>query len=180
MQCKKRRAAFTCLLLFASGPLLASNADWQSLSLQDGAFTIKLPGKPTLNTENDQSLVGEVKTDIYSVDIGQTSVAVTQTFMPEAAVVFADPNILYDNAKGALLKRQFGKVDSFNSVTTDRVEGKMLTYSTPPATGHPGMRGQAGFFLIGHSLFIVDVMWPANLDGDLSEKVFQSLKLQPK
>ncbi|MEO0793685.1 MAG: hypothetical protein AAFX93_00905 [Verrucomicrobiota bacterium] len=155
----------------------AAKADWQSVSCNDDRLTLMMPGKPVKTQKSDSSIVGNVKSVLYTVKFeGIGGVTVDCSDIPGTALFFAGADTIYSNAKGSLLSKVHGKTDTWTDINIDGHQGKKLTYRTPPSSGHPGYTGEAQMFLIGNYLYIISVLEMTGEDTITEDKVFASLK----
>jgi len=170
--------AITFTLLFLG--VAAAQADdlkWQSVSINDGKATLMMPGKPTKATHTASSLVGNVTSDVYTVNVpADGSVSIDCSVIPGTALFFAGSDTIYNNAKGKFLSQAYGKQRSWDNVTVDGHQGMKLMFQTPPMNGKPGYDGEAQFFLIGNDLYVISVTDLVGDDLEMQKKVFPSLK----
>ena len=111
------------------------------------------------------------------MDDGRDSYSVEFSDLPGFAVTFSGSDVIYEHAKGALLKKTLSKSISFMEITLNGVKGKRLVYDTPSKSDHPEMQGEARLFLFGHRLYIADAV--VEMDGreEKLRRFFSSLKI---
>lgn len=166
--------AIACLFLVSAAH--AVDRDWQTVSVNDGKLTIKMPGKPTITTKSDSSIVGDVTSKIYKVNVPDDgNVTVDCSDLPGAALFFAGKDTIFGNAKGKFLAGAFGKQLSWDSVTTSGQTGMKLMFQTPPMDGKPGYDGEARFFLVGDYLYVISVTDVVGDDLEMQKQVFPSV-----
>ncbi|GHB89794.1 hypothetical protein [Cerasicoccus arenae] len=154
----------------------ADDLDWQTVSINDGKVSLSMPGKPVLTTSTTDSIVGTVKSKLYTVKVpSDGSVSIDCSDLPGTALFFAGSDTIFDNAKGKFLSKVYGKADSWETITTGGNEGKKLMFSTPPMKGEPGYDGEAQFYLIGDYLYVISVTDKVGADLKMQNKVFPSL-----
>jgi len=178
----RNRTTAVSLALLAStaiaiAGLLASEAladpAWTKFTSKKGLFSVQLPDLPEKTKTEQKSFVGTVTNHIYTVESGHDTFTVDYSDIPHFALHFAGPDTIYEHAKGALLKKTFGKQTSYTAVTVSGSKGMRLVYDTPPADGHPEMRGDAILVLVGTRLYVVDGVVP-EAQADAKAKQFLS------
>lgn len=171
---KYRTAVFVAFLPLS---LLADDLKWQTVSVNSDKASLSMPGAPTQTSSTTSSLVGNVTSQLYTVEVpADGSVSIDISDLPGTALFFAGADTIYSNAKGSFLSKVYGKETSWESVTLDGNKGMTLMFQTPPQDGHPGYDGEAQFYLVGDYLYVISVMDKVGDDLEMQKKVFPSLK----
>ena len=144
--------AITCLL----GSEAGAEQAWTTFTSKEGRFSVEMPGQPVMTETKQKSFIGTVTNHIFTAESGRDTFTVDYSDIPHFALHFAGADTIYEHAKGALLKRTFGKPASYTDVTISGAKGKRLVYDTPPVEGHPEMRGDAILVLVGTRLYVID------------------------
>jgi hypothetical protein len=162
-----------------AGP--AANGDskrgWKKLQLESQGLSVSMPGTATPKDIHTKSFIGDITTHEYYVDDGRDSYSVEFSDLPGFAVTFSGSEVIYEHAKGALLKKTLSKSISFTEITLNGVKGKRLVYDTPSKADHPEMQGEARFFLFGHRLYIADAVVEKDESQEKLKRFFSSLKI---
>jgi hypothetical protein len=108
---------------------------------------------------------------------GKDSFTVDYSDLPHFALHFAGAETIYEQAKGALLKKTFGKPVSYTDVTVSGAPGKKLVYDTPPVEGYPEMRGDAILVLVETRLYVIDAVVPETEADVKSDRFLSSARL---
>jgi len=173
--------ALLWLVLVMPVPLLGSAAraqhDWTTFTSKEGRFSVDVPGQPVETETRRHSFIGTITNYIFTTESGDDTYTIEYSDIPHFALDFAGADKIYEHAKGALLKRTFGKATSYEDVTVSGERGKRLVYDTPPAPGHPRMRGDAILVLVGTRLYVIDCVVP-EADADAkSQRFLSSVKI---
>ncbi len=166
----------TALVGFAA--FVDSKPVWQEFQLESQGLSVLMPGTPKKKDIQNKSFIGDITTHEYYVDDGRDSYSVETTDLPGFAVVFSGSEVIYEHAKGALLKTTLSKPISFSDIMLNGVKGKKLVYDTPTKPDHPEMHGEARFYLFGDRLYSADAV--VEMDGaeDKLTRFFSSLKIR--
>jgi hypothetical protein len=167
-------AATTMIASSVSG---SANSTWRTFTLASQRLSVSMPGTPKSKEVHTKSFIGSITTNEYYVDDDPDSYSIEFTDLPGFAVSFSGPDVIYDHAKGALLKETLSKVISFTDVTLNGVKGKRLVYDTPTKPGHPEMQGEARFFLSGDRLYSADAVVLMADGSEKLERFFSSLEI---
>jgi hypothetical protein len=173
--------AVLSLVLVTLAPRLGSEAraeqDWTTYTSKVGRFSVDLPGEPVETATQRHSFIGTIKNYIFTTQSGEDTYTIEYSDIPHFAIHFAGADRIYEHAKGALLKKTFGKTTSYVDVTVSGEKGKRLEYDTPPVAGHPEMRGDAILVLVGTRLYVIDEVVP-EADADAkSQRFLSSVKI---
>ena len=134
------------------------------------------PGDVVTSTQVTKSPLGDITTNIFTVTSTDTTWTADYTVLPRAAVAFTGREQLYNNAKGHLLRKVFGKEITFNDVIVAGTPAKELQYQTPPHDKGPSLDGRARFVLIHETLFVFDVTTPHSDQGVPADEFFASFR----
>lgn len=160
-------------IVFALGSEAGAAGAWTTVTSKEGRFSIQMPVQPVKTETHQKSFVGTVTNHIFTAESGKDTFTVDYSDIPHFALHFAGPDTIYEHAKGALLKKTFGKPTSYTDVTVAGEKGKRLVYDTPPVTGFPEMRGDAILVLVGNRLYVIDGVVP-EAQADAKAKSFLS------
>ncbi len=163
--------------LFTSIAIGSSETNWKKFELESQGLTVLMPGTPIKKVLHEKSFIGDITTDEYYVNDGRDSFSVELTDLPGFAVAFSGSDVIYDHAKGALLKSTLSKLISFSDVTLNGVKGKQLVYDTPTKPDHPEMQGEARLFLRGDRLYIADAVVEMSGGKEKLSRFFSSLDI---
>lgn len=166
----------TAMIAFAATS--SSSAPWKIFTLESQSLSVSMPGTPKMKELHTESFIGNITTHEYYVDDTPDSYSVEFTDLPGFAVVFSGSDVIYDHAKGALLKQTLSKVISFTDVTLNGVKGKRLVYDTPTKPGHPEMQGEARFFLAGDRLYTADAVVKMGGGTEKLKQFFSTLMIK--
>jgi hypothetical protein len=165
------------MTLVSSGAIATSSSAWEKFELESQGLSVLMPGTPKAKEIHDKSFIGDITTREYFVDIDRDSYSVESTDLPGFAVAFSGSEVIYEHAKGALLKTTLSKSFSFSDITLNGVKGKRLVYETPTKPGHPEMQGEARFFLFGDRLYIADAVVEMDGGNEKLNRFFSSLEI---
>jgi len=163
--------------MVGSGASDSSDSNWKIFALDDQGLSVSMPGTPKKKEINSKSFVGDITTHEFYVDDNPDTYSVEFTDLPGFAVLFSGSDVIYDHAKGALLKVTLSKVISFADVTLNGVKGKKLVYDTPTKPHHPEMQGEARFFLVDDRLYTADAVVKMSGGNEKLARFFSSLKI---
>jgi hypothetical protein len=173
-------AAFWLVAMTSLGPLgAAARAQdaWTTFTSKDGGFSVDMPGQPAKTQTQQKSFVGTVTNHIFTAVSGTDRFTVDYSDIPHFALHFAGPDTIYEHAKGALLQQTFGKETAYTDATVSGTTGKRLVYDTPPAPGHPAMRGDAVLVLVGTRLYVIDAVVPEAEADAKSQRFLSSIAI---
>ena len=178
-----RNAAISIIVVvasvhFASLAVGSSAPAWKKLDLETQGLSVLMPGTPKMKEIHTKSFIGDITTHEYSVEDGRDSYSVEYTNLPGFAVAFSGSDVIYDHAKGALLKTTLSKTISFSDITLNGVKGKRLVYDTPTKPGHPEMQGEARFFLVDDRLYSADAVVEMQGGDKKIERFFSSFSIR--
>ena len=166
-------AAVAALLGFDAG----AQDEWTTFTSEEGRFSVLVPDEPVKSELRQHSFVGTVVDHIFTSEASDASYTVDYSDIPHFALDFAGPDTIYEHAKGALLKKTFGKPTSYTDASVSGAAGKRLVYDTPPAPGRPKMRGDAVLVLVGSRLYVIDVVSPESVAEARAERFLSSVDL---
>lgn len=155
-----------------------SSPDWKSFSIADQGLSVSMPGTPKTKVIGTKSFIGLLTTHEYFVDDSRDSYSIEFTDLPGFAVAFSGSQVIYEHAKGALLKQTLSKVISFTDITLNGVQGKKLVYDTPSKPDHPEMQGEARLFLSADRLYIADAVVEMQGGNAKLNEFFSSLEIR--
>jgi hypothetical protein len=155
-----------------------SKQSWKKLQLQAHRLSVSMPGTATPKDIHTKSFIGDITTHEYYVDNGRDSYSVEFSDLPGFAVAFSGSDVIYEHAKGALLKKTLSKPISFTEIKLAGVRGKRLVYDTPTKPDHPEMQGEARLFLFGHRLYIADAAVEMDGGEEKLRRFFSSLDIE--
>jgi hypothetical protein len=129
---------------------------------------------------SQKSFVGTVTNHVFTSESGKDdSFTVDYSDIPHFALHFAGAETIYEHAKGALLKKTFGKATAYRDVRVGDAKGKRLVYDTPEAPGHAAMRGHAVLLLVGTRLYVVDAVLEESEADTKAERFLSSFEITP-
>lgn len=170
------------LVLGAMIALLAPEAraqqDWTTFTSQEGRFSVAVPAEPVKTETHQKSFIGEVTNHIFTTESGTDTFTVDYSDIPHFALDFAGADTIYEHAKGALLKKTFGKPTSYEDLTVSGERGKRLVYDTPSVPDHAEMRGDAVLVLVGTRLYVIDGVVPETQADVKSERFLSSIEIE--
>jgi len=163
--------AFTGLVLAASA---AGANEWDYYKSAAGRFAVQIPEKPIVSTTKKESFIGTITNHIFTVlrKDHYEKFTVDYSDIPSFAIEFTGAGTIIEHAKGALLSTTLAKPISYTDVKIDGHKGKKLVYDVPPRDGHPELRGEAIFVVVGNRLYVVDAQLPASKHADGRAKHF--------
>ena len=82
-----------------------SKQHWKKLQLGPQGLSVSMPGAATPKDIHTKSFIGDITTHEYYVDDGRDSYSVEFSDLPGFAVTFSGSDVIYEHAKGALLKK---------------------------------------------------------------------------
>jgi hypothetical protein len=171
-----------CLALAAVTGLPAPEArgqqEWVTFSSEDGRFSVLVPVHPVKTETHQKSFIGEVTNHIFTAESEPDAFTVDYSDIPHFALEFAGSDTVYEHAKGALLKKTFGKPTSYEDHAIAGHKGKRLVYDTPSVPGHVEMRGDAVLVLVGNRLYVIDAVVPEAQADVKSERFLSSIEIE--
>jgi hypothetical protein len=140
-------------------------------SLQTANFTAQFPNAPEQSQSQQDTLIGSVKTYLYSSTSEQACYSLASTEIPRAALLFASGSVVED-AKKALLADCSGQEVSWQEMRRYS-GGRELCYRY--AEG----QGKAQFFLISGRLYVLDMRTKSGTDLTSAHLFFDSFQPAP-
>jgi len=173
------------LVLGAVGVIVGTSSagadDWDYFKSAAGRFSVQVPETPKASVSEKHSFIGTITNHIFTVlrEDHYEKFTVDYSDIPSFAVEFTGADTIIDHAKGALLSTTLAKPISYTDLEVDGHKGKKLVYDVPPRDGHPELRGEAVFVVVGDRLYVVDAQLPANdhKDGN-AKRFFKSLDFE--
>jgi hypothetical protein len=174
-------ATLACLALAAvTGPLAPearAQQEWVTFTSEDGRFSVTVPVHPVKTETHQKSFIGEVTNHIFTSESEPDSFTVDYSDIPHFALDFAGTDTVYEHAKGALLKKTYGKPTTYEDTKVGGHEAKRLVYDTPTKPGHVEMRGDAVLVLVGDRLYVIDAVVPEAQADVKSERFLSSIEI---
>ncbi len=170
------------VLLFSSlfsgtAPADVDDPSWITLEQKKYGFEVMLPEQPEEVMTRKNYHVGEVVNHIYTAHDNEQVFKVDFSELPGLAVRFLGEDAILDQTRNGILQKEFGKQVSYKNTTLGKHKGKKLIYHTPATDDHPGMKGEAKFFLKGHKLYMAESITPKSQLPGNAKKFFDSFKL---
>lgn len=170
-------SVFVLVLGLTGLVLVASTAgadEWDYFKSAAGRFAVQVPREPVATVTKKESFIGTITNHIFTVlrKDHYEKFTVDYSDIPSFAVEFTGDGIIIDHAKGALLSTTLAKPISYTDIEIDGHKGKKLVYDIPPRDGHPELRGEAIFVVVGNRLYVVDAQLPAKLHREGRAKHF--------
>lgn len=157
-------------ILFAgctTQPQSSSNEALQLFSPDGGGFSIALRGTPTYETQTFDTTLGQVVSNVYTLERSKTEVyLVSYTDYPDE-VLKADPQTVLDGVRDGAVSNVHGKLFSENRITLNGYPGREFTVVIGTQYIH------ARAYLVGKRLYTV----MASAPGYSYSEVLESFKL---
>ena len=134
-------------------------------------FSAQFPGAPELSQSQQDTLMGKVKTSVYSSTQEESTYTVASTEIPSAALLFASGQVVED-AKAALLADCSGQAIQWQAQSRYS-GGRELSYRFPEG------QGKAQFFLLGGRLYVLDFRNKGTADWKTAAHFFDSFQPAP-
>ena len=149
-----------CVTLGASG---AGADEWDYFKSAAGRFSVRVPEAPKATVSEKHSFIGTITNHLFTVlrEDHYEKFTVDYSDIPSFAIEFTGADTIIDHAKGALLSTTLAKPVSYTELKVAGHKGKKLVYDVPPRDGHPELRGEALFVVVGNRLYVVDAQLPA-------------------
>ena len=149
-----------CVTLGASG---AGADEWDYFKSAAGRFSVRVPEAPKATVSEKHSFIGTITNHLFTVlrEDHYEKFTVDYSDIPSFAIEFTGADTIIDHAKGALLLTTCAKPVSYTDLKVDGYKGKKLVYDVPQRDGHPKLRGEALFVVVGDRLYVVDAQLPA-------------------
>ena len=155
-------------------------ADWIDFSDNDGAFSVKLPGKPTPNSQTQPTAVGNIKIEMFLYEESATKAyMVGYNDFPSAMMEDADQELLESMIDGGLdgVKNSIGLdvVDEIKEVRLGEAYGKMIKAKSTTSGLHLHYKA----YVHKNRLYQVGVMRDGSYPVDAkTEAFFGSFKIK--
>jgi len=171
-------ALATLLLTCAqAGTALAGSDPWIQLAEKKYGFQVMMPEQPEEVMSKKNYYVGDVVNHVFTATENEQIFKVDYSQLPSMAVSFVGADQILDHTRSGILCKEFGKQISYTDTTVGKYKAKKLVYETAPTNEHPGMRGEAEFFLKGHNLYVVEVITPKSQLPGNAKKFFGSFQV---
>ena len=181
----RSRRCWAVLVLGVVGVMVGTSGaradNWDYFKSPAGRFSVRVPETPKATVSEKHSFIGTITNHIFTVlrEDHYEKFTVDYSDIPSFAVEFTGADTIIDHAKGALLSTTHAKPISYIDLKVDGHKGKKLVYDVPPRDGHPELRGEAIFVVVGDRLYVVDAQLPADQHKDGGAKrFFESLDFQ--
>lgn len=166
------------ILIAVALAVLLSSASWAAegwtrFNSSEGRFSVMVPATPKHKSSTNDSPVGKIVEHSYVAEKQGASFTVSVTDLPGAALLFAGRGTLYDKARKALLSSVKGTQVSFQPITVNGRDGRVLDYRL---NGSDRL-GRAYIFLVGRRLYVADATLPKAKAPKGFEPFFTSLKV---
>lgn len=170
-------AGLLCLALLATAaraqPGLA--AEWQRYRSQPGRFTVDLPGTPRISRREEHSLVGEIASVEYLVELGDLELRVEHHDVPTLARWFVSESGLLARAQEDLVQGEQARVLQAEELRSD---GRLLREVRYRQTAPDGRDGRAHLLMLGNRLYVLAALYPRGSGGDPAlERFFGSFEV---
>ena len=177
---KSARTLFIALLVsgVCTGTLFADRTEWIKLKQKQYGFKVRFPEQPEETMEKRNYLVGTVVNHTYTARKNKQVFRVNFSELPELAVTFVGEEEILDETRSGILRENFGKQVSYMDITLRKREGKKLIYETSATDDHPGMKGEAIFFLKENKLYVAEALSPLGQLPGNADRFFASFKIK--
>src|SRR5437763_10204009 len=142
--------------------LCACATKWETVN--EGGFTVQMPGTPTRQTQSVDTASGKIDITLLSVEKSGEAFIVGYNEIPAAVAAMADkdPDTFLNNARDGAVRNVNGKVTSEHAITIDGHPGKEFTGdgTSPDASKQEGT-------------FTARVYW-------VNPRLYQMLYVRPK
>ncbi|MFH1830221.1 MAG: hypothetical protein ABH871_05545 [Pseudomonadota bacterium] len=164
----------TASALDESQESVPDKVEWQELVSEEGGFTIMMPDTPTFNISIQDTAVGDIEENAYSLKTKEAEYNVEYLDLPFIARIFGR-KIIFKRAKTGLLKDEKGKEISFVNIKQEGIRGAELVFETRK------QRGKARFLLKREKLYVLIVTVSKKSDEDeVMDKFLDSFKIIEK
>jgi hypothetical protein len=159
--------------------LLASckTSAWKEFRCDEGGFTITLPGRPAVATQQQETTAGPLAVKTYTLRLGAGDAAYIVAFndYPEAVLRASTPDEILDRVvKGAL--GDHGKLRRQLPVEFEKHKGRDVLGSV-----HGGLEYRSRFYLVGKRLYQISVVSKAAaVRAEDVSKFLESFRLLPR
>ena len=178
----RSRKRLVGLVLGAVGVIVAASGaganEWDYFKSAAGRFSVQVPEAPKASVSEKHSFIGTITNHLFTVlrEDHYEKFTVDYSDIPSFAIEFTGADTIIDHAKGALLLTTLSKPVSYTDLNIDGHKGKKLVYDIAPRDGHPKLRGEAVFVVVGDRLYVVDAQLPADQHGSgKAKRFFESL-----
>ncbi len=149
---------------------------WQKYKSVDGRFSIEFPSNPVTKITHQESVIGHITNHVFESKTSIGRFTMDYSDLPGFAVAFTGNDTIYSHARGGLLKKTLGKVQSSKDILFHGHSGKYLIYDIPQAPDKAKFVGQAYIFLIDKRLYIVNAISPSTTPTLLGNYFLNSLR----
>ena len=167
--------SLAALAALSLGTLRAAD-DWHSVKSNDGKVQAMMPGEAKKSTIETKSAAGKVTTYNMEFHGDQVQFDISYSKIPRLALKFASEDKIFDNARGSVLHKAFGKESSFEKVTISGNSARELKYEgvSHDDPDHGGFQGTTLFFMVDGTLYVANAVVAKGADGDADLKKFRA------
>jgi len=167
-------SAWMAVVVLTLAPTAQAEESWFQFATE--GFRVLFPSKPLTRKITTHTPVGSIVDHEHLVKGRSGTYVAAVSGLPHAAILFAGEDVIYDNAKGGILKDSLGRPLDFQDIERDGHSGKSLRYELPAKANEPGRRGRAEMYLVGDKLYVFNVQ--VDQQGrELSARFFESIQL---
>lgn len=184
-----RKCVAASILLFVTASLTFSvqNNDWLTYTSAEGRYSVSLPAKPTLSTQDATTADGLKFVQYLAMVVGTDDVAfLVCHFDGLPGTVFSA-----DAARDGMVKRINGTLISESAISLQGFPGRELKVLTTPATPPPAEGAKpaepvdyivrARFYEADKRIYILQIIFPKSLDNEetaaKASKYFESFQI---
>jgi hypothetical protein len=161
----------TLVLALATQPQLwVGAARWHRMHLKERGLHFAMPSPPRVHDRVTASIVGDIRTRVWSVAGEEFSISVSVSRLPVLAAVFTTTDGLFDRAQDAMMEQVGGAAES-----VEQRAGRFpreLRYSLKTPGG--AASGQAWFSFVDRDLLVVDG-WARPGSAEIVERFFREM-----
>ncbi len=108
----------------------SSGTSWQTVTADDGSYTIEMPGTPKLDKRTSQIPTGEMLMYMQTVAKGSITYTVTRTEYPEGTVTDAtDPETIFNGSRDGVVQQMGATITTDEKATISGFPGRTLEFT---------------------------------------------------
>lgn len=147
---------------------------WEGFSSHDGAFSVLMPGSPTVGEQTGNLATGPIILNYFELKHREAHYVVSYTDYPPEAVQQTNPADMLDGAtRGALKNVEEGRLVSESVISLNGYPGREFEIEAPNSKQTVHCRS----FLVENRLYMLLMVVPTGEQSSNTQKFFESFTL---
>jgi hypothetical protein len=174
-------ARVLCILFAGVSWIAAPNrtdadSGWREFQPPNQPFSIRMPAEILQSRRTSHTLIGSVKTDVWTsaIELGKLSVSITH--LPRMATWFTSNDGLYEKALDKMMEELGAELGRVEEIDHGLFERKIF-YRVPARDGHPLRSGRALIGLHDRRIVVLNGISPPD-GAEQVERFFKGLSFQ--